>query len=469
MLTRYIFLFGQDPVMVSSHKREAAPKTIHMVSLGCARNQVDSETMSGQLLAHGWQLTDRAEQARVIVVNTCSFIEAAADESIEAILTLARHKREGRCRRLIVAGCLPERYGEKIAEALPEVDTFLGTGAFDHIIEAVDTSAEALPACLLPDPDTITSGLAQQARYRQTAHLAYLKIAEGCDRHCTYCIIPRLRGRQKSRPPEVIVAEARGLIASGARELVLVAQESTAYGSDLAGPQTLADLLMLLSDQVDDVWLRVLYGHPSSLLEPMMRVMAERPNICPYFDLPIQHASDRVLRAMGRGTTRQSLERLFDQIRRVVPEAVLRTTVLTGFPGESESDFNALRRFVETIGFDHLGVFCYSDADDLASHQLDEHVPAAVAAQRREALMACQQPISAAKNRSRVGEVCDVLVETDAHQPMAAGRTMGQAPEVDGVTLIRGDADQRPKPLAGDVVRVRIVDAMTYDLVGERV
>lgn len=455
--------------MVSSHKKEEAPKTIHMVSLGCARNQVDSETMGGQLLAHGWQLTDRAGEARVIVVNTCSFIEAAADESIEAILMLARHKREGRCRRLIVAGCLPERYGEQIAEALPEVDTFLGTGAFDRIISAVEATEADLSACVLPDPDTITSGLGQQARHRQTPHLAYLKIAEGCDRHCTYCIIPRLRGRQKSRPPEVILAEARALVESGAKELVLVAQESTAYGSDLAGRQTLADLLTLLSDEFNDTWLRALYGHPQSLTEPTMRVMAERPNICPYFDLPIQHASDGVLRAMGRGTTRQSLERLFDQIRHVAPEAVLRTTVLTGFPGESESDFNALRRFVETIGFDHLGVFCYSDADDLASHRLDDHVPAEVAARRRDALMEYQQAISLAKNRTRLDRLCDVLVETDAKQPMVAGRTMGQAPEVDGVTFIDGTYDERSKPLAGDVVRVRIVDATTYDLVGEMI
>jgi ribosomal protein S12 methylthiotransferase len=453
--------------MVSSHKKEMAEKTIHMVSLGCARNQVDSEAMSGQLLAHGWQLTERAGDARVIVVNTCSFIEAAADESIESILTLSRYKREGRCRRLVVAGCLPERYGEKIAQALPEVDTFLGTGAFDSIIAAVEAAEVNRPACLLPDPDTITSGLTQQIRHRQTPHLAYLKIAEGCDRYCTYCIIPRLRGRQKSRPLNVIAAEARSLIASGARELVLVAQESTAYGSDLAAPETLADLLGLLSDQVGDVWLRVLYGHPQSLTEPMMRIMAERPNICPYFDLPVQHASDRILRAMGRGTTQQSLHRLFDRIRRLAPEAVLRTTVLTGFPGESDADFNVLRCFVETVGFDHLGVFCYSDADDLASHRLDEHVPATVAAKRRDELMQCQQSISLARNRARLGHLCDVLVETDADQPMAAGRTMGQAPEVDGVTFVKGKYDERSRPRAGDVVRVRIEDATTYDLVGE--
>ena len=279
---------------------------IHIVSLGCARNQVDAETMSGRLLAAGHTITQAAEQAEVIVVNTCSFIASAADESIDTILALAQLKQTGACRRIVVTGCLPERYQEDIAASLPEVDLFLGTGAFDQIVRAVASTRPA-EKCLLPDPDAIVYSQTDHNRILTQAHMAYLKIAEGCDRHCTYCIIPCLRGRQKSRPREHIIDEARSLIDAGVKELVLVAQETTAYGSDLGLQHGLADLLTSLADLSPATWIRVLYGHPESIDQATMLVMGGVPNICAYFDIPVQHASDPVLRRMGRQYTGLSL------------------------------------------------------------------------------------------------------------------------------------------------------------------
>ena len=281
---------------------------VHLVSLGCARNQVDTETMSGSLLASGHTITPEAEQAEVIVVNTCSFIESAVDESIDTILALSQLKETGACRRIVVAGCLPERFQEDIAASLPEVDLFLGTGAFDQIVRAVE-EARPKEKCLLPDPDSIVFSQADNKRILSHAHMAYLKIAEGCDRHCTYCIIPRLRGRQKSRPMAHIVDEARGLIDAGVKELVLVAQDTTAYGTDLGLEHGLADLLKNLADISPSTWLRVLYGHPESIDDETIHVMGSTPNICAYFDIPVQHASNQVLKRMGRHyTTKRPLQ-----------------------------------------------------------------------------------------------------------------------------------------------------------------
>jgi ribosomal protein S12 methylthiotransferase len=436
---------------------------VYLESLGCARNQVDSEEMLARLSAHGWVITADPEMADAIVVNTCSFIESAADESIEAILALAAYKTSGRCRKLVVTGCLPERYREATADELPEVDAFLGTGAFDQIVAVLKTEMPA-GRCLLPDPDSIDVGDGP-ARTSSVPHAAYLKIAEGCSRTCTYCIIPRLRGRQKSRPREVLLKEARHLAATGARELTLVAQDSTGYGTDLNPPCGLADLLADLADALPETWIRVLYGHPLSLRDETLAVVADRENICPYFDIPIQHSSDSVLRRMGRGHDREALERLFAKIRRAVPGAVLRTTVIVGFPGETEADFEDLLSFVEAVRFDHLGVFTYSDAEDLPSHHLPDPVPAAVARKRHDRLMALQREISS-RNLARCdGRVLTVLVEEEEEPGLWVGRSMGQAPEVDGVTYIRAGGEATA-PL-GRFVRVRIVDTLEYDLIGE--
>ena len=434
---------------------------IHLVSLGCARNLVDSEGMLGRLKRAGWHISEEPDDAHVIVVNTCSFIESAADESIDTILALARYKTEGVCRSLIVAGCLPERYGEGIARELPEVDLFLGTGAFDRIVEAVEGSP-GQSRCILPDPDAIVMADPDAPRVQTLPHSAYLKIAEGCSRTCTYCIIPKLRGRQKSRPEGEIIAEARRLAAAGTRELILVAQDSTAYGQDLDDGSNLADLLEGLSEIRDDIWIRVLYGHPESISEDAIRTMADRPNICAYFDLPIQHASDRVLRRMGRRHTQADLLRLFDRIREIAPGASLRTTVIVGFPGETDRDFKTLLSFVETVRFDHLGVFTYSDADDLPSHCLDGHVSRTVAQKRHDRLMERQIDISTEKNARYLGQTLDVLIEESPEAGLFLGRTVFQAPEVDGLVYVNA-----PSLSVGRFAPVSITDTLEYDLVGE--
>ncbi|MEA3230749.1 MAG: 30S ribosomal protein S12 methylthiotransferase RimO [Thermodesulfobacteriota bacterium] len=439
-------------------------KKIHVVTLGCARNQVDSEVMAGGLKHAGWTLVDRPETAHVIVVNTCSFIESAVDESIDTILVLAEFKRKGACRRLLVTGCLPERYREATGEALSEVDVFLGTGAYDRIVEAV----EGIPdggACLLPDPDTISISGGEEKRLIGRVPSAYLKIAEGCNRSCTYCIIPKLRGRQKSRPADDILMEAQTMIAAGVKELVLVAQESTHYGADLTPKADLAGLLRTLAGLSNRIWIRILYGHPESIHTDIIETIAETPCLLPYFDLPIQHASNGVLKKMGRRYGAKNLLDLFGRIRSRVPEAVLRTTVITGFPGETEYDFKQLMGFVRQVRFDHLGVFTYSDAEDLPSHQLPDPVPANVAQERYDHLMTLQMAISREKNQRHIGQKTDVLVEEMPEAGLWMGRTAFQAPEVDGVTYIR--AKNGPNPVIGDFIRAKIIDAMEYDLVGE--
>ncbi|MDO9110156.1 MAG: 30S ribosomal protein S12 methylthiotransferase RimO [Desulfatirhabdiaceae bacterium] len=433
---------------------------IHLVSLGCARNLVDSEVMTGKLREAGCIPVQEPEDADVIIVNTCSFIEAAANESIDTILALAALKKTGACSRLIVTGCLPERYREDIVSALPEVDVFLGTGAYDRIIEAVQ-DAPKLSACVLPDPDSITVENADVARDLTTGPVAYLKIAEGCSRRCSYCIIPRLRGRQKSRSMADIVTEAERLAASGVRELTLVSQDTTAYGQDLEGPADFSRLLERLSRIPGDTWIRFLYGHPESITDAVIRTVADHPRICPYFDIPVQHASDSVLKRMGRHYGRKELLRLFENIRATVPEASLRTTVIVGFPGETDADFDLLLSFVREIRFDHLGVFIYSDADDLPSHHLPDPVPAAVARRRHNRLMSDQKKISTENNQRHLEKIIPVLVESAPEKGVYMGRTRFQAPEVDGVTIIHADQLE-----IGDVIRVRITDTLQYDLIG---
>lgn len=440
---------------------------LHIVSLGCARNLVDSEVMTGRLAAAGCRMTDAPERADAIIVNTCSFIESAADESIDAILEMARFKKEGRCRRLVVTGCLPERYREQIADALPEVDCFLGTGAFGDIVDVV-TSDPAPSVCRLPDPDrhrVLADG--ESPRVLSTPHAAYLKIAEGCSRHCTYCIIPKLRGRQKSRTPAAVVAEAEKLIRAGVKELTLVAQDTTFYGRDLSPAASLDGLLEQLAALSPEVWIRLLYGHPESIDEKMMRTVARHSNICSYFDIPIQHGSDPVLKRMGRNHTVDTLLRLFDRIRTRVPDAALRTTVIVGFPGETDADFRQLLSLVGRVRFDHLGVFTYSDADDLPAHRLPDHVPAKTAEKRREELMLLQQDVSEAINRGHVGKTVNVLLEESVEkEALVVGRTPFQAPEVDGVTYVKS-AGAGPLPNPGTIVPVTITEAYTYDLVGD--
>jgi ribosomal protein S12 methylthiotransferase len=442
------------------------------VSLGCAKNQVDSEFMLGRLKQAGWILVDDPEDAQTIVVNTCSFIESAVEESIDTIVELAGYKKGGLCRRLVVTGCLPERYREKLLQAIPEVDVFLGTGAFDQIVEAVGDPGIVHEA-ILPDPDRVCPERGGAARVLTAPHTAYLKVAEGCDKTCTYCIIPKLRGRHKSRPVEDVLTESRELIASGVQELILVAQDTTSYGLDLKPPTTLGCLVNGLANLADGgcrtsqpPWVRILYGHPESIAEDFIHAVASHPNVCPYFDVPIQHASNRILKRMGRRYSGEKLRRLFRRIRAVVPDAALRTTVILGFPGETDEDFKQVVDFAEEIRFDHLGVFIYSDAEDLASHRMRDHVPKALAQERYDQLMSVQMDVAADKNQKQIGKVFQVLIEENLENHMYAGRTAFQAPEVDGVTYVSTAQSGRRLRL-GRFVPARINDAMEYDLMGE--
>ena len=447
---------------------------LYLESLGCARNQVDSEIMTGRLKKAGWTITLDPEEAETIVVNTCSFIEDAAQESIDVILELAEYKKEGNCKRLVVTGCLPERYREEILKSLPEVDVLLGTGAFDQIASAAREPMYS-HLCVLPDPDLTAIQAENDPRDLTVPHLAYLKIAEGCSKSCTYCIIPKLRGKQKSRPLEDIVAEATQLIAGGVNELVLVAQDTTAYGNDLPARTNLSRLMERLANiPIDDLsrttqpWFRVLYGHPESIENSFIEALAAHSHLCSYFDVPVQHVSPGVLKQMGRHYTRDDLHRLFDRVRDRIPDAVLRTTIIVGFPGETDSDFEELLQFVEQVRFDHLGVFVYSDSDDLVSHQLSHHVPKSLATDRYHQLMSTQSAISTENNRKYIGQAVKVLVEESLENHLFAGRTNFQAPEVDGLTYI--NTAKRPFGLKiGSFADMRVTDTMEYDLMGEAI
>ncbi|MFZ7125787.1 MAG: 30S ribosomal protein S12 methylthiotransferase RimO [Desulfobacterales bacterium] len=439
---------------------------VHVVNLGCARNLVDGEFLMGRLEKDGMTLTDQAEEAQAIVVNTCSFIEAAAQESIDTILALARFKQMGRCRKLVVVGCLPERYQADIRSALPEVDVFLGTGAYDRISEALRDPSGPDGGFCFPDPDRHMSGPADTGRRITTGHLAYLKIMEGCDRHCTYCIIPRLRGRQRSRPMEDILTEARGLIEGGVREIVLVGQETTRYGNDLDAAFGLAELLDALARLDPNVWIRVLYGHPESLDDRMIETIASHSNLCSYFDIPIQHASDALLRRMGRHYGRDDLLRMADRIRNRIPDAALRTTVIVGFPGETNQDFDILMDLVEQIRFHHLGVFTYSDADDLPSHRLPDPVPVKLAQKRRNRLMALQRRLAESIHEAYLGSRLTVLLDENPEPGLFVGRTAFQAPDVDGITYVNS-RDTAVTLGPGQFVDAIITDTLEYDLIGE--
>ena len=433
----------------------------YLASLGCAKNLVDSEVMLGRLINAGWRITQDPQNADTIIVNTCSFIESAVNESIDTILELARFKSNGACRRLIITGCLPERYREAMVETLPEVDVFLGTGAFDKIVAAANDDLK-IGRCFLPDPNITPHGQQESLRVLSSSYTAYLKIAEGCSRHCTYCIIPKLRGKQRSRHLEDIVSEARDLISSGIKELILIAQDTTCYGTDLHPPVPLYRLLEKISELSDNIWIRILYGHVESIEDSFIRTVAEHRNICSYFDVPIQHASNRILKKMGRNYTSDHLYRLFDNIRSTVPDAALRTAIIVGFPGETDKDFEMLSTFIQDIGFDNLGVFIYSDAEDLPSHKLPGHIPKSDAADRYNRLMALQQEISLLNNRKHIGKNYHVLVEESIDDNLYKGRTFFQAPEVDGTTDIHSSSLN-----IGSFVHVKIEEAFEYDLKGK--
>jgi ribosomal protein S12 methylthiotransferase len=440
--------------------------TVYMHTLGCPKNRVDSEVMLGTLAGAGFRLVGDPASADVIVVNTCGFIESAKEESIAAIVELAEHKAR-RCRKLVVAGCLTQRYHAELAADLPEVDHFVGTGAYQDIARIVqDAQARRI---VVPDPDFVHAATTPRVN-SLASHTAYLKIAEGCDNACAFCIIPRLRGPQRSRPVDDLVAEAASLASQGVVELSLVAQDLTAYGYDLPGKVRLHDLLPELC-RVDGLrWLRLHYAYPRDFPVALMDVMAREEKIAKYVDMPLQHSSDRLLRAMKRGRDSVFLRDLLARLRARVPGIAIRTALIVGLPGETEEDFEDLLRFVEEQRFERLGVFEYSREEGTPAADLPGQIEPEVKRARRERVMELQQEISAELQRAMIGRRVDVLVEGRAEETehLLAGRSAQQAPEIDGLTYLNEFADGiEPVAYPGEIVTVEVTDAGDYDLVGK--
>ncbi len=436
---------------------------IFCVSLGCDKNLVDTEMMLGQLKNKGYEFTDDETEAEVILINTCCFINDAKEESVNTILEMAELKKEGLCRALLVAGCLAQRYQEEIIKEIPEVDACLGTATYDEVSRILSQVLEGKQElCFrnldrLPWMDTrrvITTG----------GYYAFLKIAEGCDKRCTYCIIPSLRGPYRSVPMESLVEEARQLAQAGVRELILVAQETTLYGADLYGKKALPELLRKLCQISGIQWIRIQYCYPEEITQELMDTIREEEKICHYLDIPIQHASDRILKRMGRRTSQGQLRDMIHDLRRQIPDIALRTTLISGFPGETKEDHQALLEFVDDMEFERLGVFAYSQEEDTPAAGYDGQVPDEIKEQRRDEIMELQQEIAFEKSEAMVGRVLEVMIEGKvADENAYVGRTYMDAPGVDGLIFVNTEEEL----MSGDFVRVKVTGAMEYYLIGE--
>ena len=438
-----------------------APLTkVGFMSLGCPKNLVDSEVMLGHLRLRGYQITSVLEEAQVLVVNTCGFIDAAKQESIEAILQAAAMKQQGACEKLIVAGCLVERYRDELMAGMPEIDACLGTRDIEQIAEVIGAGAAYQ---LDPNPDYLYSEASPRMLTTPKAS-AYLKISEGCDHACAFCVIPQLRGAQRSRTIESVVAEARNLVAEGVLEISLVGQDTTDYGRDLGDPDALEQLVRALGQVAGLRWFRIHYAYPNRLTDGLLHAMAETLNCARYLDMPLQHADAKILKAMARGGGRGPFLKLIEKVRRLVPGIALRSNFIVGFPGEDEAAFEELKAFVKEARFDHVGVFTYSPEEGTSAFDLGDPIPKRTKEARKRRLLELQQKIARELNQAKVGQVLDVLVE-GAHEEtdlLVKGRHQGQAPDIDGNVLLVDGA-----PLVNTIQRVRIVKAHAYDLIGE--
>ena len=435
---------------------------ILFISLGCDKNLADSEEMLGLLTAGGHEITDDETQADAIVINTCCFIKDAKEESVETILEMAEYKKTGSCHALVVTGCMAQRYQKEIIQEVPEVDAVLGTTSYGDIVKALEEAAagnhfeEFRDIDYLPDTGSkrvLTTG----------GHFGYLKIAEGCDKHCTYCIIPKLRGRFRSVPMERLIAQAEDMAEQGVKELILVAQETTVYGKDLYGKKSLHILLKKLCEIRGIRWIRILYCYPEEIYDELIETIRDEKKICHYLDIPIQHASDRILKRMGRRTSKQELIDIIGKLRKEIPDIVLRTTLITGFPGETEEDHEELKEFVDEMEFDRLGVFTYSPEENTPAAEMADQVPEEVKEERRDELMELQQEISYDRGQDRIGQELLVMIEGKvADESAYIGRTYGDAPKVDGYIFVQtGEL-----LMTGDFAKVRVTGALEYDLIG---
>lgn len=433
---------------------------IGFVSLGCPKNLTDTETMIG-ILKDDCEIVANPEDADIIIINTCGFINDAKQESIDTIIEMGKYKEMGCLKKLVVTGCLAQRYPDEIFDELPEVDAVVGTSGYTDIKDVIEQVIADNTVRHLPD---VSREIKCFDRVLATPpYLAYLKIADGCDNKCTYCIIPKLRGKYRSRKMEDIVSEAEKLADKGVTELILIAQDTSNYGVDLYDRQSLHILIKKLSEIEKIKWIRVHYCYPEYIYPELIRVMAENEKVCKYFDIPIQHASDKILKRMGRRTTRENCENLIKTLREKVPGIVLRSTFIAGFPGETEDDFNELKSFIEEMQFDRVGVFSYSAEEDTPAALLPDQIDEEVKEQRKNKLMMIQQKISYEKNKEKIGKTFEVLTE-EVMDGAYIGRTMGDSPEIDGAVIFSGGEIK-----AGEYVKVLITDADQYDLKGEQI
>ena len=436
---------------------------VMFVSLGCDKNLVDTENMLGILNDRGFTFTDDEMEAEVIAVNTCCFIHDAKQESINTILEMAEHKKDGKCKILIVTGCLAHRYQDEITKEIPEVDAFIGTSSYDKIADVIEAVLDGRTYNSIEDTDRLP--LVRSKRVVTTGgYYEYLKIAEGCDKHCTYCIIPKIRGNFRSVPMERLIKEAKELAEQGVKELILVAQETTLYGKDLYGEKCLHRLVEELCKIAGIRWIRILYCYPEEITDELIEVIKKEPKVCHYLDLPIQHASDSILKRMGRRTSKQELTDIVKKLRKEIPDICLRTTLITGFPGETEDQHEELMQFVDEMEFDRLGVFTYSPEEDTPAAVMPDQIAEEVKEERQADLMELQQEIAFDNAENMIGREMLVMIEGKvADENAYVGRTYRDAPNVDGLIFINTEEEL----ISGDFAKVKITGALEYDLIGE--
>jgi ribosomal protein S12 methylthiotransferase len=437
---------------------------IYMESLGCSKNLIDAEIMLGLLKTYGYQITEQIEEATIAVINTCGFIESAKEESIERILAAAGHKKAS-LKKLVVTGCLSERYHQELLDEMPEIDGMLGTGRLEEIADVLENVMKEQRELRVGQIDHPYNEKLKRVR-TSASHMAYVKISDGCNHYCAYCIIPKLRGPYRSRKIESIVSEVKTLADEGVKEIILIAQDTTSYGVDRAGCYELPELLREL-EKIDGIhWVRLMYCYPERMTRELLTVMQQSSKICAYLDLPIQHSEDRILKRMNRKTTHADIVSVIDLARNMIPGIILRTTLIVGFPGETEAEFEALKSFVKQMQFDKLGVFTYSQEEDTPAALFEDQIPQDVKERRQQELMQVQQTVSKMLQRAKIGSVMDVLVEELLDQTgdtfQYAARTRGDAPEIDGLVYVASNRVLQ----TGAFAKVLITDAMEYDLMG---
>ena len=433
------------------------------ISLGCDKNLVDTEVMLGLLNQKGFTFTDDENEADVIAINTCCFINDAKQESIDTILEMAEHKKDGKCKALIVSGCMAQRYKQEIIDEIPEVDAVIGTSTYDKIADTINAVLAGKGFNQFDDLDRLP--IVSSKRVITTGGFyEYLKIAEGCDKHCTYCIIPKVRGNFRSVPMDQLIEETKNLVEQGVKEIILVAQETTLYGMDIYGEKSLPKLLHELGKIENLKWIRILYCYPEEITDELIQAIKEEPKVCHYLDIPIQHASDVILKRMGRRTTKQELIDIVGKLRKEIPDIALRTTLITGFPGETIEQHEEVLEFVDDMEFDRLGAFAYSQEEDTPAATMDDQVDEDVKNERRDAIMEMQQEVSIDKSADMVGKTIEVLIEGKvADENAYIGRSYMDAPNVDGYIFINTNEEL----MSGDFVFVKITGALEYDLIGE--